>query len=180
MAQPYVVLVGPPGAGKSTIGRRLASALKVQFIDSDDLIAAEFAKPCGEVYAQLGEKAFRTAEAEQVARALTVDGVVSLGGGAVVTAAVRDALQDMVVVWIDVSAEEGVRRTGGDNSRPVLASENPVKHYQALKDSRAEFYKEVASFYLRSDKRRPQEMVADILAFLETLDDTEHHTPEPA
>lgn len=165
---PRVVLVGPPGAGKSTIGRRLARALNLPLVDSDDLIAKGEGKPTGEVYSELGEERFREVEAEYVARSLASGGVVSLGGGAVVTESTRTLLQAHTVVWIDVSVEEGVRRTSGNNSRPVLNAEDPVAHYRALLETREPLYREVAMHRVRTDSRPPQRLVAEILNLIES------------
>ncbi len=71
------------------------------------------------------------------------------------------------MVWVDVSAEEGVRRTGSDDSRPVLAAANLFEHYRQLLETRAPFYREVSDFRVRTDSRSPQQVVADILGFLE-------------
>ena len=169
MPQPRVVLVGPPGAGKTTIGRRLARALNTTLVDSDELIEMQHGKSCGEVYSELGEEKFREVEAQQVERALQHDGVVSLGGGAVVTDATRDLLTNHEVVWIDVSVAEGVRRTAADDSRPVIsAADDPEARYQQLIDTRNPLYQEVSGFKARTDHRTPQKVVADILGYLET------------
>lgn len=164
---PRVVLVGLPGSGKSTIGRRIASALNLPIVDSDVLIEQGEGKTCGEVYAELGEDAFRELEVGYVARALATGGVVSLGGGSVVTEEVRTLLQRHTVVWIDVSAEEGIRRTADDNSRPVLDGENREQRYRDLVVEREPFYREVATFRVRTDERPPQRVVAEILGFIE-------------
>ena len=164
---PRVVLVGLPGSGKSTIGRRIASALNLPIVDSDVLIEQGEGKTCGEVYAELGEEAFRELEVGYVARALATGGVVSLGGGSVVTEEVRTLLQRHTVVWIDVSAEEGIRRTADDNSRPVLDGENREQRYRDLVVEREPFYREVATFRVRTDERPPQRVVAEILGFIE-------------
>lgn len=164
---PRVVLVGLPGSGKSTIGRRIASALNLPIVDSDVLIEQGEGKTCGEVYAELGEDAFRELEVGYVARALATGGVVSLGGGSVVTEEVRTLLQRHTVVWIDVSAEEGIRRTADDNSRPVLDGENREQRYRDLVVERERFYREVATFRVRTDERPPQRVVAEILGFIE-------------
>lgn len=167
--RPKAVLVGPPGAGKSTIGRRLARALSLPLVDSDQLIEEEAGKACGEVFTELGEPAFRELEARHVAAALTTGGVVSLGGGAVLTDSTRQLLNQHCVVWIDVSVEEGVRRTANESTRPVLAAEDPAAHYRRLLEERAPLYHEVADFRVRTDGRAPQQSVADILGFLDTL-----------
>lgn len=167
---PRVVLVGPPGAGKSTIARRLARALNLPLTDSDRLIEDATGRTCGEIFAELGEPAFRELEAEHVSEALQAEGVVSLGGGAVLTAATRELLREHVVVWIDVSAEEGYRRTATDTSRPVLHAADPGEHYRRLIATRAPLYREVAGFRIRTDRRSPQQTVAEVLGHLDTLD----------
>lgn len=168
--RPRVVLVGPPGAGKSTIARRLSRAMNIPVVDSDKLIEDVTGQSCGEVFASLGEPAFRELEAEQVAEALKAAGVVSLGGGAVLTESTRELLTDHVVVWIDVSPEEGYRRTASDGTRPVLAAAQPREHYRNLLATRAPLYSEVAGFKVRSDRRSPQQVVAEVLGYLDLLD----------
>jgi predicted kinase len=98
LPRPRVVLVGPPGAGKSTIGRRLSHALSCELVDSDHLIEQAKDKPCGEVFSELGEPDFRALEAEHVAAALRTGGVVSLGGGAVLTDSTRELLERHTVI----------------------------------------------------------------------------------
>ena len=135
------------------------------------LIEQATGKPCGEVFAELGEPKFRELEQEYVARALATGGVVSLGGGAVLTEATRQLLQRHTVVWIDVSAEEGIRRTADDATRPVLNAEDDGDREQRYRDlmvEREPFYREVATFRVRTDERPPQRVVAEILGFIET------------
>lgn len=165
--RPTVVLVGPPGAGKTTIGRRLARALEAELLDSDELIEQATGKACGEVFSELGEPAFRVLEAQHVATALQHDGVVSLGGGAILTASTRELLKTHDVVWIDVSVAEGIRRTAGERTRPVLAADDPTEHYRNLLETRRPFYAEVATFRVRTNSRSPQQVVAEVLHHLE-------------
>lgn len=168
---PLAVLVGPPGAGKSTIGRRLSRALGVPLTDSDELIEQREGRSCGDVFADLGEPRFRELEEEMVAEALTRPGIVSLGGGAVLSPATRSLLARHVVVYLEIDAEEGVRRTAGEATRPVLAADDPAAHYRALLDRRRPLYEEVATFRARSGGRTPQQVVAEILGFLESDED---------
>ncbi|MBP3087697.1 shikimate kinase [Corynebacterium sp. sy017] len=168
VTRPIVVLVGPPGAGKSTVGRRLARALHKETVDTDTLIEQKYGKKCGEVFHELGEEKFREVEAQCVQEALRSDGVVSLGGGAVITEATRQLLKSHVVVWIDITAEEGVRRTLSGTNRPILQANDPISHYRELLKERRAFYREVSRFRVHSDRRGPQKVVADILGFIET------------
>ncbi|WP_115684538.1 shikimate kinase [Corynebacterium senegalense] len=168
-SRPRVVLVGPPGAGKSTIGRRLASSLNLPLVDSDNLIEEGEGKPCGEVYSELGEEGFRELEETYVARSLATGGIVSLGGGAVLNEMTRALLQPHTVVWIDVSPEEGVRRTAGQTTRPVLAAADPAQHYRDLLAAREPYYREVSDFRVRTDERPPQRVVAEVLGIIESL-----------
>ncbi|SDL75166.1 shikimate kinase [Corynebacterium mycetoides] len=167
-SRPRVVLVGPPGAGKTTIGRRLASALNLPLVDSDELIEQGEGMPCGDVYVQNGEKKFREIEADYVARALATGGVVSLGGGAVLNDATRTLLKPHTVVWIDVSAEEGIRRTANETSRPVLSAADPEQHYRDLVAAREHLYREVAVHRVRTDERPPQRVVAEVLGIIDS------------
>lgn len=170
MAQPRVVLIGPPGAGKSTIGRRLARAMNLPLTDTDHMIEVREDATCGDVFTRLGEPRFREIEEEVVAEALQLPGVISLGGGAVLSEATRDLLADLDVVYLEVSVEEGVRRTAGENTRPVLRADDPAEHYRRMYEFRRPLYEEVASFKARSDSSSPQRVVAEILGYLDTAD----------
>ena len=81
----------------------------------------------------------------------------------------RELLERHTVIFLDISPEEGARRTSGDSNRPVLAAADPLEHYRNLVDTRRPFYQEVADYRVRTDARTPQQVVGDILGFLDTL-----------
>ena len=119
---PVAVLVGPPGAGKTTIGQKLAERLGVEFRDVDHDIEATAGKPISDIFLDDGEEAFRALEVEAVAAALdTHDGVLALGGGAVLSPVTRQRLKQHRVVYLEVGLSDAVSRVGLAKDRPVLA-----------------------------------------------------------
>ncbi|MGN0094700.1 MAG: shikimate kinase [Corynebacterium sp.] len=168
-AAPRVVLVGPPGAGKSTVGHALGEVLRCGVVDSDTLLERDNSMSCGELFTLLGEPEFRRREEVYVAQALTSDGVVSLGGGAVLSAATRRLLAEHTVVYLRVSAEEGTRRTAHLATRPVLAAADgvdPSERYREILTQREELYQEVATHIVDADGRTPRHTVAEVLALI--------------
>ena len=166
---PRVVLVGPPGAGKSTVGHALGEVMRCDVVDSDTLLERDNAMTCGELFTTLGEPEFRRIEEIYVARALDSDGVVSLGGGAVLSAATRRLLAEHTVVYLRVSAEEGTRRTAHLATRPVLAAaegEDPAQRYREILAQREELYRSVATHIVDADGRTPRHTVAKVLALI--------------
>lgn len=162
-----VVVVGPPGAGKSTVGALLAERLDVPFRDVDDDIAATAGKPITDIFATDGEPAFRALEETAVATALTEhDGVLALGGGSILSERTRTALAGRTVVFLNVGMAEGVRRTGLSTARPLLAGVNPRATFKTLLDARLPLYREVATVEVATDDLPPDEIVAKVLAAL--------------
>ncbi|MBF6059698.1 shikimate kinase [Nocardia terpenica] len=175
---PCVVLVGPPGAGKSTIGRKLAKELGVELFDTDAGIEEETGRTIPEIFAADGEPEFRRIEEQVVRRAILAErGVVSLGGGAVLSEATRDLLRGRTVVYLEISVAEGLRRTGAATHRPLLIGDDPAAKYRELMRRRRPLYREVASVRVRTDGRSPGRVVRNILARL-GLEPTEPR-PEP-
>ncbi|GGN69126.1 hypothetical protein GCM10011610_07160 [Nocardia rhizosphaerihabitans] len=162
-----VVLVGPPGSGKSTIGRKLARELGVELYDTDAGIEADTGRTIPEIFATDGEPEFRRIEEEVVRRAvLEHDGVVSLGGGSVLSAQTREVLRAATVVYLEISVGEGLRRTGSSNARPLLNGADPGAKYRELMRIRRPLYREVATVRVRTDGRSPGRVVRMILAKL--------------
>jgi shikimate kinase len=165
---PKAVLIGLPGSGKSTIGRRLARALGVTFTDTDAAIEAKTGRTIADVFATDGEREFRRIEEEVVRTALAEhDGVLALGGGAITSPGVRDALAGHTVFYLEISAAEGIRRTSGSTARPLLAGPDPAAKYRALMADRAPLYRRAATMRINTNRRNPGAVVRHIIARLE-------------
>ncbi|MFN2495019.1 MAG: shikimate kinase [Pseudonocardiaceae bacterium] len=164
---PAVVLVGPPGAGKSTVGALLAERLGVEFTDVDELIVARVGRSISDIFTTDGEPVFRELEETEAADALARHrGVLALGGGAVLSERTRAALRGHRVVFLSVGMAEGVRRTGLSTARPLLAGVNPRATFAALLDARLPLYREVATVEIVTDRQSPEQIVQDVLAAL--------------
>jgi shikimate kinase len=164
---PKAVLIGLPGSGKSTIGRRLAKALNVTMLDTDVAIEQRTGRRIADIFATDGEKEFRRIEEEVVRAALAEhDGVLSLGGGAVTSPGVRDALAGQAVIFLEISAAEGVRRTGGNTVRPLLAGPDRAEKYRALMSQRVPLYRQVATIRVNTNRRNPGAVVRYIVCQL--------------
>ena len=165
---PKAVLVGLPGSGKSTIGRRLARALGVGFLDTDAAIELQTGRSIADIFAIDGEQGFRRIEQDVVRAALADhDGVVSLGGGAVTSPGVCDALAGHTVVYLEITAGEGVRRTGGNTVRPLLAGPDRTEKFKALMAERVPLYRRVATIRVDTNRRNPGAVVRHIVAKLQ-------------
>jgi shikimate kinase len=170
---PRVVLVGLPGAGKTTVGRELAGRLAVPFADSDDLIVEMTGRAIGEIFTHDGEPGFRAVEATAVTDALLdFDGVLALGGGAVTTAEVREALRAVPspVVLLIAELEELLERVGGSHHRPLLSGDAALR-LADLSEARDGLYREVAVATVDTSRRSVAEVVDAVLAQLRLAGD---------
>ncbi|MCS7481433.1 shikimate kinase [Umezawaea endophytica] len=164
MSVPAYVVLGPPGAGKTTIGQMLAERLGLPFRDVDEDIVASAGKPISDIFTSDGEPVFRAMEEQAVADGLkTHEGVLALGGGAVLSAATRERLAGHTVVFLNVGMAEGVRRTGLSSARPLLTGINPRATFKALLDARLPLYREVATIEVVTDHLNPDQVVDAVL-----------------
>jgi shikimate kinase len=161
--KPVLVLVGPPGAGKTTIGRMVAERLGVRFRDTDADVVEATGKPIAEIFVDDGEQHFRALEKAAVATALREhDGVLSLGGGAVLAEQTRTLLRAHTVALLDADLSTTTSRVGLNRDRPVLAL-NPRAQLKVLLEQRLPLYREVATFTVDTTRRTPGDVVAALL-----------------
>jgi shikimate kinase len=159
-----IVLIGPPGAGKSSIGKALAKELNLNFIDSDSEIEKISHKKISEIFIEDGEPAFRLLEVDVVRKVLAdFDGVISLGGGAPINKEIQEVLQDAnyPVVFIDVSITQAATRIGFNKDRPLLLV-NPRQQWISLMNDRRPIYEKLASQTISSDNQKPHEVAKQI------------------
>ncbi len=164
---PRVVLVGPMGAGKTTVAALLGERWGVAVRDTDTDVEAVEGRSISDIFVESGEAHFREREAAAVATALAEhDGVLSLGGGAVLDPATRDLLADRPVVFLKVGLSDAVKRVGLGTSRPLLLG-NVRSRIKALLDERTPIYESVASVVVDTDDRTPDEVADAVVAALE-------------
>jgi shikimate kinase len=163
MTRPVAVLIGPPGAGKSTVGPLLAALLGAEFAETDQMVEAAAGKPVSDIFVTDGEPAFRDLERAAVAQALDHHpGIVALGGGAVLDPQTRERLARHRVVYLQTGFAAAVRRVGLDSPRPLLLV-NPRGRMRELLAERLPVYESLARITVVTDDRDPQE-IADAIA----------------
>jgi shikimate kinase len=160
---PRVVLVGPPAAGKTRVGKRVARLMNLDFHDTDrDIVALH--GPIPEIFASRGEPVFRELEREAVITALETDGVVALGGGAVINADTRADLAHHRVALITISAEAVVHRLDPDK-RPLLVG--GLDAWETLVAARQNWYDEVSDVRFDTSHRSPDTVALDVVRWIE-------------
>ena len=167
MTTPAVILIGPMGVGKTTVGELLAQRLGTVCRDTDQDIVDSTGKPISEIFLDEGEQHFRALERAAVRTALAEHtGVLALGGGAVLAPDTRELLAGAPVVFLDMDVAEAVKRVGLDTPRPLLMM-NPRKQWRELMNERRPLYTEVARAVVSTENRTPDEVADEIFDVLE-------------
>jgi shikimate kinase len=163
---PVAVVVGAPGAGKTTVGQAVAALLGVPFADTDAIIEERAGKPIPEIFFDDGEDAFRLLERTAIADALRdFDGVLALGGGAILHEGTRALLAGHPVVYLTVELSDAVKRVGLGAGRPLLAI-NPRATMKYLLDQRKPLYASVAAHTIPTDGREIDDIVDEVVGLL--------------
>lgn len=167
-----IVLVGVPGAGKTTVGKLLAKKLDLEFFDSDLVIESKAGKCVSDIFTQDGEPAFRQLEHDTILELLDAnDAVVALGGGSLGNEETRARVKAETVVWLVAGLAQAVDRVGMNRNRPLLLG-NVRGQLADLMSAREPLYKEVATVGVDTSKLIPSEVVTEIVAELEKIDAT--------
>jgi len=160
-----IVFIGPSGAGKSRLGKRVARLLELPFADTDKMVVAEHG-PIPELFRAHGEPHFRALEREAVVRGLAGDGILSLGGGAVLDADTQRDLAEHRVVFLTITPEAVAQRLAGDTDRPLV--KNGVADWVTLNAPRWEIYERLADATFDSSHRPNDQLANEVAAWLTT------------
>jgi shikimate kinase len=166
-----IVLIGPPGSGKSTVGKALARRLKRSFFDTDSMIEEKSQKKIGEIFVDQGEDEFRKIEFMVLQDVLQIPGsVISLGGGAPINKQSQEliAASNVFVVYLDISLASAAPRVGFNRDRPLLLG-NPRAQWQTLNEIRRPIYQSLASMSIEVDDMKVEEIVSQIIPTFEAV-----------
>ena len=162
-----LVLIGPPGSGKSSVAKSLAKKTGKRFVDTDKVIEEREGKPITEIFLEDGEKHFRTVESEVVLQTLAgEDEIVALGGGSILSEVVREELKKFSpIIYLEVSISNAAPRVGFNRERPLLLG-NPRAQWLALMENRRLIYERLATFKISTDNKKPDQVTSDILEYV--------------
>lgn len=162
-----IIFIGPPGSGKSSVGKEVAAMLKLSHIDTDQLIEEKSGKRISDIFLDDGEPAFRRMEREIVLEVLQQDNcVISLGGGSVIDSEVADKLRvEPNVIYLEVSISNAAPRVGFNAERPLLVA-NPRQQWLKLMEDRKPIYESLGRKRISTDNRKPREIAREIAGLL--------------
>ena len=161
---PNLIIIGPPGAGKSSVGRQLGKVMQIPFSDTDKIIEERTGKKIAEIFLEDGEPIFRKIEREVVlAEIAKEDGILALGGGSILDSEVDKELSKLKsrVIYLEVSISNAAPRVGFNTDRPLLAV-NPRQQWMALMEKRRPIYERLAGHKVSTDNKKPSEVVNEI------------------
>ncbi len=162
------ILIGPPGSGKSSIGKALSRELATSFEDTDSLIVEEQGKSIPEIFTAVGEPGFRAIEKSVVLKTLSSNvGVISLGGGSILDAEVQDALAKSAakVIYLHVGLSNALTRIGVKGDRPLVA-EDPKNQWLKIVQEREPIYRRLAKIEVHTDNKKPHEVARELLVLM--------------
>ena len=165
---PHLILIGPPGCGKSTVGAALAQKLTIDFIDTDVAIESSYGHKISDIFVDKGEEFFRDLEFNVLGQSLIIENcVLSLGGGAPIAQRAQELLKSAKtpIFFLDVSLAVAAPRVGFNRDRPLLLG-NPRAQWQALAETRRPTYESLASFVIKVDAMSVEEVVDAIVSKL--------------
>ena len=165
---PRLILIGPPGCGKSTVGAALAQKLSINFIDTDVVSEASYGHKISDIFVDKGEEFFRDLEFNVLGQSLMIENcVLSLGGGAPIAQRAQDLLKsaNAPIFFLDVSLAVAAPRVGFNRDRPLLLG-NPRAQWQSLAETRRPIYESLASFVIKVDAMSVEEVVDAIVSKL--------------
>jgi len=162
-----IILIGPPGSGKTSVGRILADELNLKAIDTDREIEEKSGKKIGDIFLEVGETGFRKIEREVVLESLEKQGsVISLGGGSILDPEVYEQLSmEPKVVYLEVSISNAAPRVGFNTDRPLLLA-NPRQQWLKLFEERKERYESLARYRVCTDNKKAKESALEIKELL--------------
>lgn len=166
---PRAILIGPPGSGKSSVGKALSRELSLSFQDSDALIVEQEGRSIPEIFAAVGESGFRTIEREVVLGALGSEvGVLSLGGGAILDEYVQRALlsSHAEIIFLRIGLSQVLSRIGVKGERPLLTGD-PEGQWVKLFKAREPIYRSLASIEIATDNKKPNEVAHELRTLME-------------
>jgi shikimate kinase len=162
-----IILIGPPGSGKSSVGKELANLMNLRHIDTDSLIETKVGKRIADIFLEDGESKFREIEREVVLDSLNLENaVISLGGGSILDSEVAARLRnESNVVYLEVSISNAAPRVGFNTDRPLLVA-NPRQQWLKLMEARKSIYEELGSKQISTDNRKPKEIAKELMELI--------------